>query len=104
MHQVIVASAELRSLERLVLIAIVEIVDFVIITGWVLQVCVLLRRQSPILVANFEPLADDALSSSKVLEEVVDVHAVLHVLMYRAQYAAFSTATLAASRHLPVYG
>ena len=44
LHQFVVAGAELRSFERLILIAIVEIVDFVYIAGWVLQVCVLLRR------------------------------------------------------------
>ena len=104
LHQFVVAGAELRSFERLVLIAIVEIVDFVYIAGWVLQVCVLLRRYSPILVANAEPLAYDALSRSKMFEEVVDVHAALHVLVHRAQYAPFGTATLAACRHFPVYG
>ena len=58
--------------------------DFTAFVGWVPQVCVLLRRQAPLLVTDAEPLTDDTLCRAQVLKEVVYVHAILHVLVHRA--------------------
>ena len=72
--------------------------------GWVLQPAVLVRCNSPILVGQLEALADEPLSCPQMLEKVMDVHALLHVLVNRAQYTTLTPAYIAAFGHLGIHG